>query len=306
MTLIAASARRRSSWPVPPAETVPSSGTINIIPTYDGSGKSTHPSVVDIRQVTGSDLSGYRWWLADTPYPDMNDTYENPSIFASNDRINWVVPPGVTNPLAPDPDGPGGPGYNSDVELVWAPETSQFVLYWRDYVATRTPQMYYRTATSPDGLAWTVPTEPLMSIVEPWRSPTISRVGAGDWRMWAFGDELEMDMFTASTALGPWTRQSPSCTLNGGPGNEWHGDVIYHDGVFYGIFSSLSTTSATYPMTSLNGATWNVGARLTGLDSYRPTLVLSTVEGYFDVWLSKSQRVWYYRRLISDWPDPPA
>lgn len=301
MTLIAASARRR--WLVPPAETTPLSGTITVIPTYDGSGKSIHPSVVDMVHLTGSKLSGYRWWLADTPYPSYNDNLENPSIFASNDRINWVVPEGVTNPLALDPDG-AGPGYNSDVELIWAPEASQLVVYWRDYVPGRTPQMYYRVATSPDGLAWTVPTEPLMSMVEPWRSPTIARVAQGDWRMWAFGDELEIDMLTAPTVLGPWTRQGP-CTLNGGPGTEWHGDVIYHEGVYYGMFGDQPET---YAMTSLDGMAWNVGPRIVELDCYRPTLAISPEVGYIDVWRSVygPTRVWYTRHPISEWPAPPA
>ncbi len=35
-----------------------------------------------------------------TPYPGQNAAYENPSIFASNDGVNWSPPKGVSNPIA--------------------------------------------------------------------------------------------------------------------------------------------------------------------------------------------------------------
>src|SRR5699024_8293928 len=63
------------------------------IPTYEGSGKAVHPSVHAFR----IPWNGYRFWMAFTPYP--NTQHENPSIVASGDGVNWVVPSGLTNPI---------------------------------------------------------------------------------------------------------------------------------------------------------------------------------------------------------------
>ncbi|MHB1414314.1 MAG: hypothetical protein ACYC1C_03610 [Chloroflexota bacterium] len=80
-------------------------GRICAIPTYDGSGECTHPSVVDAAATVGGPWHGYRYWMAFTPYPNNRWRFrlENPSIVASHDGIQWVVPVGVKNPLVPPP-----------------------------------------------------------------------------------------------------------------------------------------------------------------------------------------------------------
>ena len=78
------------------------------ISTYDGSGVTVHPAVLNL----GNVWNGYQYWLAITPYPKGNDDYENPSIYASNDGISWVVPAGLTNPIEPFPGGINN--YNAD------------------------------------------------------------------------------------------------------------------------------------------------------------------------------------------------
>ncbi len=71
-------------------------------PTYDGSGQAVHPSVVYFERK----WHGYKYWMTMTPYPFINDKYENPSIVVSNDGQNWVVPKGLINPVIPrQPDG---------------------------------------------------------------------------------------------------------------------------------------------------------------------------------------------------------
>lgn len=296
MTLLAATARRRiDSWPLP------ESGTLCTIPTYDGSGRTIHPSVVDM----GESFSGYRWWLADTPYPNQNEDLENPSIVASNDRVTFEVPPGVVNPLDLPTPWPSGSTYNSDPELVWDDEAGQFVLLWRDYVELRDPQMYFMTSTSPDGITWTNQEEPLMTMdpARAWRSPTIAKVAPGDWRMWNFGGVgLYVDMWTATSAAGPWALDGPTSLYH----SQWHGDFIYHDGVFYGLYTT--TGRNMYRVTSLDGITWATGASMGFTNAYRPSLSPSTEPDYFDVWLSviDTQRVWYFRYPVDAWPDPPA
>ncbi len=83
-----------------------SSGRVCDIPTYDGSGECTHPSVVDSVAVLGQPWQGYRYWLAFTPYPgndDRRSRFENPSIVASHNGQDWVVPTGVRAPLISPP-----------------------------------------------------------------------------------------------------------------------------------------------------------------------------------------------------------
>lgn len=298
MTLLSIGARRRSSSGFEPDDgyvyPLPNSGTLVSVPTYDGSGKSIHPSVVDMGP--GQQWNGYRWWFADTPYAGEDDQLENPSIFASNDRANWVVSDGQSNPLVLPPAG----GFHSDPDLVWDPDGQRLVIIWRDYVAARTPQMYFRTMWSTNGTTWhesdqyTVPTTARLS-------PVLWRAGPGDWRLWRFGGDSPPVMDTAPSPLGPWT-VAAACDV-GGMYN-WHGDIMYHGGRWVGIFSNKSQC---WPMASNDGVTWNVGASTLGFTCYRPTFTPSTEEGEFDIWSGiMAQNVYYHRRAESIWPDPPA
>ena len=81
-------------------------GELCAIPTYDGAGECTHPSIVDSVAVLGHPWHGFRFWMAFTPYPGNSTRrfrLENPSIVASNDGRQWALPPRVTNPIVPAP-----------------------------------------------------------------------------------------------------------------------------------------------------------------------------------------------------------
>ena len=259
------------------------------MPTYDGSGSSIHPSVVDF----GGLWHGYRWWFADTPYANENDQLENPSIFASNHRAVWEVPAGLINPVAPPPVG----GFNSDVDLVWDPDGERLVCFWRDYVSTRTPPMLIRMKWSTDGVTWNETSDPIQLSASPWASPVVSRAGAGDWRLWFFGNNSPGTMWTATDPLGPWAFAS---TLDMGGRTNWHGDIIKHQGQWLGV---VSDKSIGYAMASTNdGVTWNLGTSL--FTSYRPTFCPSTEPGMFDIWTSVMRTQVYYHRLPeSTWLD---
>lgn len=146
------------------------------IPTYDGSGQATHPSVVRFDRP----WNGFRWWMAMTPYPDNNDGFEDPSILASDDGKRWTVPPGAINPLVPAPR----PGHNCDVELVYVPEEDELRLYYVE--ADDIAQSWVKLLRSRDGAHWIGPE---IVIHDPARkygilSPAIQRMSDGTWRMW--------------------------------------------------------------------------------------------------------------------------
>lgn len=99
-----------------------------------------HPDVIYFKNALG----GYKYWMAFTPYfgsvgSERSSTpYENPTIVASNDGVNWEVPKGLKNPLQFAPsmkesmsDGDKAPkqGFWSDVDLLY--ENNKFYLYYR-------------------------------------------------------------------------------------------------------------------------------------------------------------------------------
>ncbi|MFH2142925.1 MAG: T9SS type A sorting domain-containing protein [Bacteroidota bacterium] len=98
-------------------------------PTYDNSGQACHPSIIDFKhEYNIESWNGYRYWMAMTPAPFGSNIKENPSIIASKDGINWVVPSGITNPLV---TAPGTPFYYSDPDLIYNPDNDELWLYFR-------------------------------------------------------------------------------------------------------------------------------------------------------------------------------
>ena len=145
------------------------------IPTYDGSDQAVHPDVLYFP----NGWHDYKYWMAFTPYPNMVDTKENPSIVASNDgRTNWIVPSGVTNPIDPQPVS----GSNSDTELVYNEISNKLELYWvesgaGDSILRR--KTFNGSTWSSEQTSITVPDYDIMS-------PAIVRK-MGKYKMWYTG-----------------------------------------------------------------------------------------------------------------------
>lgn len=280
-------ARRRDTgadYPLPPAsEVAPYAATqLVAIPTYDGSGQTIHPSVLDM----GAKWHGYRWWLADTPYAGQAEALENPSVFASNDRINWVVPAGLANPLD-DAWDPGPPmEYNSDTELIYDPVSARMICFWR-YVPGN-EQGVLRAKTSTDGSTWsaTIDVGPVAL------SPSITRKPDGRWLRFEFlpGAWLEAD-----DPLGPWTvvpgRPGPGTGVSGSP---HHGAVKWVGDRYVAIYTASGHPTLGKVMClaqSMDLTAWSEQVYLPGTggvltNPYRPTLLASTKPGWIDVWHS--------------------
>lgn len=292
-------------WPLPaaPAAYPFDAITTCVTPTYDGSGAVTHPSVVDM----GRRWNGYRWWLADTPYDGQEEPLENPSIWGSNDRINWEVPDGLTNPIDPWPGGEDGrpsTAFNSDVELVWDPDGQRMICFWRDTDSFSPEYVDFYAATSTNGWEW--PHHPDLVAHIPFakaaRSPGIARIASGDWRMWALDNDTASIMWTAPHPFGPWT-EGGNMTLDGSPFMGWHGDFIHDQGIYYGIVGDDSN-GPFRPSVSLDGLTWYGGGPVFGT-GYRATM-LPPRNGEVEVWYSKptpTLRDFYTRIPASYWTD---
>ena len=69
------------------------------VPTPDFTGQFTHPDVLNIPE----GFRDFKEWMGGTPYANANTDVENPCIWVKNSSGNWVVPPGITNPIEPTP-----------------------------------------------------------------------------------------------------------------------------------------------------------------------------------------------------------
>lgn len=274
--------------------------TLNSIPTYDGSGHTIHPSVVDMGS---GGWNGYRYWLADTPYAAENTSLENPSILCSHDGVSWQPPAGLVNPIDPWPGAPSDfTNYNSDTELVHDPDSDQLVCYWREVDQSSGFAEILHTATSPDGVTWTHH-DPFTLSGYRSLSPAVVRMADGQWRLWTFSNSSATRMLTAPAATGPWAYAATNVTWVNRAEADWHGDVMLcSDGVLRGIYSPRG---AAYPFTaSSDGLTFTVGAAInSGARHYRPTLT-EGIDGYLDMWWSDDQQMHVYRRSmpLGLWP----
>lgn len=114
---------------------------IKIVSSYaDGDNQPTHPSV----KFFSDGWNGHKFWMAYTPYPNSNATYENPCIAFSDDGINWSEE-GISNPIQEKPSS----GYNSDTHLVFNNNTLE--CWWREVNGGIT---YIKRKKSTDGLTW--------------------------------------------------------------------------------------------------------------------------------------------------------
>ena len=114
---------------------------LNII-DQEGTNEAFHPKVVSFPEP----WNGYRFWMAFTPYPKSNATYEDPYLMASNDLVNWETPEGLRNPIHDTRDDGVYDTHNSDTHLLYNPETDELEVFWRWIDADRT--IIYRSCTA--------------------------------------------------------------------------------------------------------------------------------------------------------------
>lgn len=222
--LLTAGARRMTgggdpgSLPYP----IPTSAPYNvpqhaITPTYDGSGNAVHPDVVDFWAAHGiAQWNGYRFWMAMTPYPNSNAQYENPSILASHDGLNWVVPPGLVNPIYPAPET----GFYADTDLVYIPETDQLMCWW-------VHQNVHYAALSTDGVNWPRQVGTFGSGGIDLGSPAVVQEADGSWTQFGcrWGNFYRSK---AAAPTGPWTNTVECVGFS-----PWHIDVIRIGDTYY-------------------------------------------------------------------------
>jgi hypothetical protein len=188
--------------------------------TYDGSGETIHPSVLDL----GSAWNGYRYWMANTPYPGNNDDYENPSIWASNDGVTWVVPAGLTNPVVPMP----ATLYNADAELYF--ESGTMYMIWRDASDSKIKQL-----RSTNGITWTnLTTLFTWSISVECVSPALIKIGA---KYYMYGQSAQsigfIVRYSSNTIDGTYANPEYIVTNVVSGKVWWHLGIRYLNGAYW-------------------------------------------------------------------------
>lgn len=304
------------------------------MPTHIASnttGEATHPSVV----FRPEGWNGYTYWMAFTPYQNANDSMEDPNVVASMDGINWVVPAGLTNPLA---DAPGSPSnYNSDTDAEFGPDNKLYVFY-RNYDpadANYQERLYYRC--SADGVNWEAPVlvAQAKDTVQRYISPAFIFEN-GKWTCW-YIDMLSspfrivrMTTSGSSPAYTNWSAPVPVTYLNGNGTQAaaymaghtpWHISVVKGWGRYHMLVADFDDPGATIRnliyMNSGDGKAWlsAIGPCVPRVQAgqhdsmYRSCMIPAVQRGVmgFRVWYgafqSGSPQVWsIYRTFITDGP----
>ena len=192
--------------------------------TSDGSGQVTHPDVAYISEGFGQ--GKWTYWMACTPYPQRNAQFENPEIFVSFDGIDWAVPLGLKNPLAPAPVSTGD--HNSDPDILFYLE--HLWLFYRQTIRSKTPtenRLFLMKTT--DGVRWSAPVEILCDKTgRELLSPAVIHDGR-QFLMWTVEISEEKFMIVRRSSPNGVEWSAPEvCKLTGleMPRHAWHIDVI--------------------------------------------------------------------------------
>jgi hypothetical protein len=260
-----------------------------LIPTYEGSGETIHPSVEYFRE----NWNNYKFWMANTPYPTTIPALENPSVFASLDGIDWFIPAGLTNPVEPDTVDIT----NADTELFYNSATNELWLYFVQWPTDLSASNFYRRKSA-DGVTWGAKE---LVIAYPWADRDVSPVilkPSSDYLLYSVNfatNTIKKRSGTDGLVFG----LPQDCVLTGTPVGEsqsWHIDVVYDtdDSKYYLfdakaggnilMYESIDGINFAYVTTLLRPTTRD-DANIPFLSHalYRPTVVKLLV-GHYYMW----------------------
>ena len=203
------------------------------LPTPDNNPAVTHPSVIE---APNGSWKGYRYWMAMTPYP--TEPRENPCVLVSNDKRNWEIPTGGTNPVVPLAEAiAAGYEYGSDTELIFVDDNT-LMMFYRFAISTTPPLkeiILYKTST--DGINWSAPvTVGLSNSIrnDTLLSPAVIRLANGDMAMYTVNASGSYGVVERrlSTDNG-LTWGSPTTCATPNDHSPWHIAIRLVDGVYY-------------------------------------------------------------------------
>lgn len=209
-------------------------GKIDLPDAYD-THSAYHPKVISFK----NKWNGYKYWITYTPYPNGDDSKENPHIAVSNDMVNWKEPEGIKNPIEDVPENyEHSVVYNSDSHLVYNDETEMIECWWRYFDKKQDKIIIYRK-TSKDGVKWNdkeVAIECKKSEKD-YVSPAVIFEN-GKYEMWYVNENKVL--YIESGNLKEWTEP---IDMNISYKDEnllnWHLDVIHTKGKYQMVVSAF-------------------------------------------------------------------
>jgi hypothetical protein len=285
-------------------------------PTYDGSGQAVHPDVVYF----SNGWNGYKYWMAITPFPGADASYENPSIIASNDGISWKIPSGLNNPLDIAPPC----GWNNDPSMIYNPSTNELWLYYLDTGRAMDcsgfeSQPYYnhsylKMVKSSNGLQWSSPETLIdwdLSQNDLLLSPSIVRLSDTSYYMWMTNGYDNTFMFTSSDGLSWSTNRQKINT----PDYAWHLNVKYipEKNEFWMLYDFTPQVGMLKFAKSTDGMNWTtfpdavMMSSANGWDTnlYRSTFLYDNSTDQIKVWYSAytSSQIWHIGYVSKNYTD---
>ena len=225
------------------------------LPTHEGSGQATHPSVLYFEE----GWNGWKYWMAMTPYPGSDEGSEDPNVLVSNDGKTWQVPDGLTNPID-DQQGKPNP-HNSDTQLIMAP-SGEMYLTWRmvDRPNGKTNRIYL--VKSMDGVHWSEKEE-IWTGAPQFMSQALIWTGER-WRLYGVangGGVPNRVVFYESADLKAWSEPTTtSFNPELSPGQRlWHIDVQRHNDEYIGLVHIIPGSvkqGNLYLLRSQDGVHW--------------------------------------------------
>lgn len=107
-----------------------------------------HPDVVFVPE----GFAGYPYWMTFTPYPLMNDRFENPTIRASHDGVKWQRVEAISDPLVQPPGT--REMHHADPELVYR-DGSLYLVYVT--IRRETDEVTFSSMNCKRDLRWSEP-----------------------------------------------------------------------------------------------------------------------------------------------------
>jgi hypothetical protein len=224
--------------------------------TFESSGELVHPDVVRVPR----GWAPARRFLAITPYPGGNSASELPSIYQSGASAEWAAPEGLVNPVVRPPRK----AYLSDPDVVFNAERRELWLYYRQVTRDNTILL----VTSPDGVRWSKPVVVVKAPNHQIVSPSVVRMGPGDWHMWSV-NAGNLGCSAATTTVEHRTSSDGihwSSAAEVSMGNDtlpaWHIDVNWipehqqYWALYNGKPGGTCATPAVFLATSSDGVTW--------------------------------------------------
>lgn len=189
--------------------------------------ETTHPSIVVFDD---KPWNGYRYWMGLSPYPQGDDSKENPCIYASNDLENWEEPVGLENPISPMPENyERGVVYNSDPDLFYNSDTDSLECWWR-FVDDNSGLMIIYRKISSDGINWSQ--EEIVSLTG---RKTVDHLSFSVlyedhmYKMWSIGSGYKVQ-YTQSKDAKNWDKlRTMEVPFRNSEMKPWHLDVIHTD-----------------------------------------------------------------------------